>query len=87
MVGPEEMMSLSGRGCEVVRYLSAQNPKTLFKILNKLPRFGVGRKVTRVCWKIEDQENKVNPPYWTITKVIPDQVNIQVVYISTLISL
>lgn len=58
-----------------MRYLSAQNARSLFKVLNKLPRFGVGRKVTRTSWTIEDRENAVNPSYWTITKVIPGEVS------------
>ena len=72
----EKMSSLGGSGGRtVLRFLSAQNPRSLFKVLNKLPRFGVGRKVTRVCWNVEDRENKINPPYWTITKVLPNEVH------------
>lgn len=68
-----EMSSLGG-GRDVVRFLSARNPTSLFKVLNKLPRFGIGRKVTRVCWSVEDRENETNPPYLTITKVVPNEV-------------
>ena len=74
-IGGRGEMTCLGGGHDVVRFLSAQNPTSLFKVLNKLPRFGIGRKVTRVCWNVEDRENKINPPYWTITKVIPNEVH------------
>lgn len=58
----------------LVNFLQAQEPRILFNILNKLPRMGIGRKVTRVTWNIQDQNHLVRPAYWTITKVIPNEV-------------
>ena len=60
---------------EVVNYLLAQEPSILFNILNRLPKMGVGRQVTRNTWSIQDKDNLVRPAYWTITKVIPNKVS------------
>ena len=59
---------------EFVKFLIDQEPKILFNILNKLPKMGIGRKVTRVTWNIQDPNFLVRPAYWTITKVIPNEV-------------
>lgn len=59
---------------ELFNYLMAQEPHILFNVLNKLPKMGVGRKVTRVTWNIQDQNHEVRPAYWLITKVIPNEV-------------
>lgn len=59
---------------EFVKFLIDQEPRTLFNILNKLPKMGTGRKVTRVTWNIQDTNFIVRPAYWTITKVIPNEV-------------
>lgn len=58
----------------LIRFLVDQDPKVLFNILNKLPKMGIGKKVTRVTWNIQDTNNLVRPAYWTITKVIPNEV-------------
>lgn len=62
----------------LLQYLQGQRPKKLFYILNRLEKFGVGRKVTRVIWKQEQQLQETTgdfqPCYWTITRVVPRQV-------------
>ena len=58
---------------EVLQYMKDQRPLKLFQILNKMGRYGVGRKVTRVIWKQEDTSINV-PSYWTLTKVLPNKV-------------
>ncbi len=55
----------------------SQNPTQLFKILNKLPRFGVGRKVTRDVWETTETKRKPTLNYWTIKKVVPHSVSWQ----------
>ena len=64
---------------QLLNFLIAQEPKILFNILNKLPKMGVGRKVTRVSWNIQDTKHQVRPAYWTITKVVPSEVCITVI--------
>jgi len=59
---------------EFVKFLIDQEPRILFNILNKLPKMGIGRKVTRVTWNLQDPNFLVRPAYWTITKVIPNEV-------------
>ena len=66
---------MAQRTPEMLQYLAKQRPQKLFHILNKLERFGEGRKVTRVIWRQEDTTINVRPSYWTITKVRPDQVD------------
>uniref|UniRef100_A0A663F686 Mitochondrial ribosomal protein S34 n=1 Tax=Aquila chrysaetos chrysaetos TaxID=223781 RepID=A0A663F686_AQUCH len=46
----------------------ARNENRLFALLCRLPRFGVGRTVTRKSWLWEHDE----PCYWVITKVKAD---------------
>ena len=67
-------MQSSAKVSELMSYLIAQEPKILFNVLNKLPKMGVGRKVTRISWNILDRSNRVRPAYWTVTKVIPNEV-------------
>ena len=55
----------------LLQQLTNTTPRTLFKILNKLPNFGVGRKVTKITWNLEKEE----PCYWTIARVAPDKVS------------
>ena len=55
----------------LIQQLTNTTPRTLFKILNKLPNFGVGRKVTKITWNLEKKE----PCYWTIARVAPDKVS------------
>lgn len=69
----KKMQSLT-KVTELFNFLAAQEPKILFNILNKLPKMGVGRKVTRVTWNIQDTHHQVSPAYWTIKKVIPNEV-------------
>ncbi|XP_010566873.1 PREDICTED: 28S ribosomal protein S34, mitochondrial isoform X2 [Haliaeetus leucocephalus] len=45
-----------------------RNENRLFALLCRLPRFGVGRTVTRKSWLWEHDE----PCYWVITKVKAD---------------
>lgn len=68
-------MQSTTKVAEFLQVLIAQEPKILFNILNKLPKMGIGRKVTRVTWNIQDPNHLVRPAYWTITKVIPNEVN------------
>lgn len=55
-------------------FLIAQEPQILFNVLNKLPKMGVGRKVTRVTWNLQDSKFYVRPVYWTVTKVHSNEV-------------
>ena len=61
---------------DLIRYLSGQTPRRLFKILNKLPRFGIERKLTRDVWEISDTGLKAVPHYWTIKRVVPSTVSV-----------
>ena len=65
---------MAQRTPEMLQFLAKQRPQKLFHIVNKLQRFGEGRKVTRVIWKQEDTSINILPSYWTITRVRPDQV-------------
>ena len=67
-------MQSPAKVAEFMNYLMSQEPRILFDILNKLPKMGVGRKVTRVNWNVQDTNHLVRPAYWTITKVIPNEV-------------
>lgn len=73
----------------LLNFLIAQEPQILFNILNKLPKMGVGRKVTRVTWNVHDASLQVRPPYWTIMKVIPNKVlmcfNLPALFLITLV--
>ena len=59
---------------KLLDFLIPQEPQILFNVLNKLPKMGVGRKVTRVTWNLQDQKFYVRPVYWTITRVLPNEV-------------
>lgn len=66
---------MAQKSVEMVQYLAKQKPKKLFNILNKLERFGVGRRVTRTIYRQEETgPDAVAPCYWTITRVKPDKV-------------
>lgn len=65
---------MAQRTPELLQYLGKQNPQKLFQLLTRLPGFGVGRKFTRVIWRVEDASSNVQPSYWTITKVVPNKV-------------
>ena len=58
----------------VLNYLLQQEPRKLSEIVTTLPKMGVGRQVTRITWNIQDRTHQVKPFYWTITKVVTDQV-------------
>ena len=59
---------------KLLNFLTAQDPQVLFNILNKLPNMGVGRRVTRVVWSLQDRNFDVRPVYWTVTRVLPNEV-------------
>lgn len=65
---------MARRTPELLQYLGKQDHQKLFQVLTRLPRFGVGRKFTRVIWRLEDTSIKVRPSYWTITRVVPNKV-------------
>ena len=54
-----------------MQYLAKQDARKLFTVLNKLPGFGVGRRVAKVTWKLDE---KHPPSFWTITRVVPNEV-------------
>ncbi len=59
---------------KLLHFLITQEPQILFNILNKLPKMGVGRKVTRVTWNLQDKNFFVRPVYWAVQRVVPNEV-------------
>lgn len=62
---------MASRTPAVLQFLKNQKPQKLFRVLNKIEGYGVGRRVTRVIWKQEERSPNLPISYWTVTKVIP----------------
>lgn len=59
---------LSGRRLPARAWADVSRESRLLQLLSRLPRFGLGRLVTRKSWLWQHDE----PCYWRLTRVRPD---------------